>query len=123
MKRKNFFVKNYSKKQIMIDRNSFNVDIAYNLAKNVYYRNFAFKYKVAPSIREDLIQKATTRLFELSGKQSATEKFSYNYSRFWIAHNVMLSFIKTWLKQIRYKDIWRDTKEIVKSRPELAVYL
>ncbi len=111
------------KKQIIIDRDNFNPEIAYNLAKKVYYRNFAYKYKIAPSIREDLIQEATTRLFELSGKRSTDKRFSDNYARFWIAHNAMLSFMKTWLKQIRYKDIWRDTKKIVKSTPELAVYL
>jgi len=111
------------KKQIMIDRENFNPEIAYNLAKKVYYRNFHYKYKIASSIRDDLLQESVTRLFELSGKRSTDARFSDNYARFWIAHNAMLSFMKTWLKQIRYKYIWRDTKEIVKSTPELAVYL
>jgi len=44
------------KKQIIIDRDSFNVDISYNLAKKVYYKNFRFKFKIAEEIKEDLIQ-------------------------------------------------------------------
>ena len=107
----------------MIDRDNFDIIASYRLAGRVYWKNFAYRYNVAPNLKEELVQEAVTRLFELSGKKSTTSKYSDNYARFWIAHNAMLSFMKTWLKQIRYKYIWRDTKEIVKNTPELAVYL
>jgi len=62
------------KKQIIIDRDNFNPKIALNLAKKVYYTNFKFKYKIAEQLKDDLIQEAWVRLFELSGKKSTTDK-------------------------------------------------
>ncbi len=108
------------KKQIIIDRENFNPAAAYNLAGKVYWKNFAYRYKVAPDIKDDLIQEAVTRLFELSGKKSTTDKYNDNYARFWIAHNAMLAFIKTWLKQIRYKDLWQEALEILHCDPNLT---
>jgi len=67
-----------------------------------------------------MVQEAVTRLFELSGKKSTTKRYSDNYARFWIAHNAMLAFIKTWLKQIRYQTIWNDAIELIRCDPELA---
>ena len=107
-------------KQIIIDRENFNPAAAYNLAGKVFWKNFAFKYQVALDIKEDMIQEAVTRLFELSGKKSTTEKYNDNYTRFWIAHNAMLAFIKTWLKQIRYKDLWGDALELLHCDPEFS---
>lgn len=118
--KKGFFLKNYSKKPIIIDRKNFNPAAAYNLAGRVFWKNFAFKYQVALDIKEERIQEADTRLFELSGKKSTTDKYNDNYTRFWIAHNAMLAFIKAWLKQIRYKDLWQDTLEILQCDPELS---
>ncbi len=40
-----------------------------------------------------------------------------------IAHNAMLSFIKTWLKHTRYKDIWKGAFEIARCDPNLAPML
>ena len=107
------------KKQIIIDRDNFNPAIAYNLAKKVYYKNFRFKYKIAPQIKEDLIQEATVRLFELSGKKSTTKKYDDNYCRFWIAHNAMLAFMNTWIKQVRYKQIWKNAQDVIRCYPGL----
>ena len=95
-------MKNYLKRQIIIDRENFNPAIAYNLAKRVYYKNFRFKFSIAEEIKEDLIQEAAVRLFELSGKKSITEKYDDNYCKFWIAHNAMLVFLTTYKKQVRY---------------------
>jgi len=113
-------VKNYSKKQIIIDRDNFNPAIAYNLAKKVYYKNFRFKYKIAAEIKEDLIQEAAVRLFELSGKRSTTEKYDDNYLKFYIAHNAMISYMKTYLKQVRYKQIWKNAKDVIRCYPDLT---
>jgi hypothetical protein len=112
-------VKNYSKKQIIIDRENFNPAIALNLAKKVYYKNFKFKYKIAEQIKEDLIQEAWVRLFELSGKKSTSEKYGDNYLKFWIAHNAMISYMKTYLKQVRYKQIWKNTADVIRCYPGL----
>ncbi len=108
------------KKQIIIDRENFNPAAAYNLAGKVYWKNFHYKFKVAPDIKDDLIQEAVTRLFELSGKKSTTDKYNDNYARFWVAHNAMLAFIKTWLKQIRYKDLWQEALELFHYNPDFA---
>ena len=43
-KKRGWFVKNYSKKQILIDRDNFNPKAAYNLAGRVFWKNFAYKY-------------------------------------------------------------------------------
>ncbi len=111
------------KKQVIIDRENFNPAAAYNLAGKVFWRNFAYKYKVAMDIKEDMVQEAVTRLFELSGKKSTTKKYNDNYAKFWIAHNAMLAFIKTWLKQVKYKEIWKDAVEVARCYPDLAPLL
>ena len=103
-KKRGWFVKNYSKKQVMIDRSNFSVKAAYNLAGRVFWKNFAYKYSgIALQLKEDLVQEAVVRLFELSGKHSNNPKYNDNYSRFYIAHNAMLSFLKTYLKQTRHQ--------------------
>jgi len=108
---------------VIIDRENFNPAAAYNLAGKVFWRNFAYKYKVAMDIKEDMVQEAVTRLFELSGKKSTTKKYNDNYAKFWIAHNAMLAFIKTWLKQVKYKEIWKDTVEVARCYPDLVPLL
>ncbi|PKN27950.1 MAG: hypothetical protein CVU64_15110 [Deltaproteobacteria bacterium HGW-Deltaproteobacteria-21] len=117
-------MKNYSQKQIILDRENFNPAAAYNLAGRVFWKNFAFKYKPAIELKDDLIQEAVTRLFELSGKKSTDKRYTDNYARFWIAHNAMLAFMKTWLKQVRYKELWSNIEEIaVESWCSTAVFL
>ncbi len=123
VRKRGWFVKNYMKKQIIINRDNFNAKAAYNLAGRVFWKNFAYKYDDAKMLKEDLIQEAVTRLFELSGKVSGNEKYNENYSRFYIAHNAMLAFIKTWLKQTRHKRIWKDAFEIIIRDPRLAPLL
>lgn len=113
--KKGFFVKkNYSQKQIILGRENFNPAAAYYLAGRVFWKNFAYKYKFAIDLKEDLIQEAVTRLFELSGKKSNNDKYTDNYARFWIAHNAMLAFIKTWSKQNRYKELWKGIRDIAR---------
>jgi hypothetical protein len=100
---KGFFVKNYSKKQIVIDRENFNSAVVYPLAKKIFAKNFKWN-PLAQSIYDDMIQEAVTRLFELSGKtkEMANGKYSENYANFWIAHNAMLAFLKTWERQNKW---------------------
>ena len=100
---KGFFVKNYSKKQIIIDRENFNSAVCYPLAKKVFGKNFS-RNPLAQSIYDDMIQEAVTRLFELSGKvkERANGKYSENYASFWVAHNAMLAFLKTWDRQNKW---------------------
>ena len=123
-KRRGWFVKNYSKKQILIDRATFNPAAAYNLAGRVFWKNFAYKYSgIALQLKEDLVQEAVVRLFELSGKKSNNPKYNDNYAKFYIAHNAMLAFLTTYLKQTRHQAIWRSVYEIVMRNPRLAPLL
>jgi hypothetical protein len=113
-------VKNYGRKQILIDRENFNPAIAYNLSKKVYYKNFKNKYPLAPEIKEDLIQESVTRLFELSGKKSSTTRYGDNYLKFWIAHNAMLSYLKSFKAQVQYREIWRNAQDVIRCYPDLT---
>ena len=72
-----FYVKNYSKKQIIVDRENFNEAVCYPLAKKVFGKNFK-RNPLAQSLYDDMIQEAATRLFELSGrvKEMANAKYS-----------------------------------------------
>jgi hypothetical protein len=65
---------------------------------------FLFRNPLAQSIYDDMIQEAVTRLFELSGKtkEMANGKYSENYASFWVAHNAMLAFLKTWERQKKW---------------------
>ena len=103
-KKKGFFVKNYSRKQVFIDPESFDPAISYSTAKRVYWKNFSWN-SVAQSLKDDLIQEAVTRMYELSGKvkERANGKYGIGYNYFWVAHNAMLSYLKTWRKQSRYR--------------------
>ena len=104
-----FFVKNYSKKQIIIDRENFNLAVCYPLAKKVFAKNFK-RNPLAQSLYDDMIQEAATRLFELSGKtkEMANGKYSENYANFWVAHNAMLAFLKTWERQNKWCTSFED---------------
>jgi hypothetical protein len=99
-----FFVKNYSKRQVIIDPTNFDPAISYSTAKRVYFKNFSWR-PLAQSIKEDLIQEAVTRMYELSGKvkEGANGKYSIGYGYFWVAHNAMIAYLATWQKQMRYQ--------------------
>ncbi len=116
-KRKGFFVRNYSRKQIIIDPENFNAAISYSTARRVYFRNFAWR-PLAESIKEDLIQEAVTRMFELSGKvkEGANGKYSVGYQYFWVCHNAMLSYLKTWKRQMRWRMFGDIEDEMVLSK-------
>ena len=98
---KGFFVKNYSKRQVIIDPTNFNAAVSYSTAKRVYFKNFSWR-PLAQSIKEDLIQEAVTTMFELSGKvkEGANGKYSVGYGFFWVAQNAMIAYLKTWQRQI-----------------------
>lgn len=117
-KRKGFFVKNYSKKQVIIDPENFDPSVSYSTAKRVFWKNFSWN-NVAVSIKDDLIQEAVTRMYELSGKvkERSNEKYGIGYGFFWVAHNAMLSYLKTWRKQMRWKTIY-EMQEL-KERSEM----
>jgi len=122
-----FFVKNYSKKQIIIDPENFDPATSYSTAKRVYWKNFRWS-PVAASIKEDLIQEAVTRMYELSGKvkENANGKYGIGYGYFWVAHNAMLSYLKTWKRQMRFR-VFGDIEDeqmavrIYNSRKELIL--
>jgi len=118
---KGWYIKNYSKKQIVIDRENFNSAVCYPLAKTVFAKNFK-RNPLAQSLYDDMVQEAVTRLFELSGKvkERANGKYTENYANFWVAHNAMLAFLKSWERQnkwcISFEDeadpILRDRRKV-----------
>jgi hypothetical protein len=103
-KRKGFFVKNYGKRQIMIDRDQFDHDVAVKIANKVFKKNFYWN-DVARTIKDDLVQEAIVRQFELSGKPQTNKKYSKNYQNMWTAHNAMISYLKTWVAQMRFSTV------------------
>ncbi len=109
-KKKGFFVKNYMTKQIIIDRDNFHPGYSYSIAGRVFKKSFS-RNPMAQNIREDLIQEAVTRMFELSGKvkANANEKYNSQYGYHWVAHNAMLSYLKTWERQMRYCESLEDS--------------
>lgn len=103
-KKKGFFVKNYRGRQVMIDRSQFDYPLAKKTAERVFYKNF-YRDDVAWSIREDMIQEAVVRMFELSGKPQTNPKYTKNYQRMWIASNAMRAYLKTWIRQMSYATV------------------
>jgi hypothetical protein len=99
-----FFVKNYSKRQVIIDPENFDPAVSYSTAKRVYFKNFSWR-PLAQSIKEDLIQEAVVRMYELSGKvkEGANGKYSVGYGYFWVAHNAMIAYLATWQKQMGWR--------------------
>jgi hypothetical protein len=98
---KGWITKNYRIKQVIIDRDNFHPGYSYTIAKKVFRRSFS-RNPVALSIKDDLIQEAVTRMFELSGKvkENANERYNIWYGYYWVAHNAMLSYLKTWIRQV-----------------------
>ena len=117
VKKQGFFVKNYSRKQIIIDPDNFDPLVSYSTAKRVYFKNFRWS-PLAQSIKEDLIQEAVTRMYELSGKvkENANEKYGIGYGYFYVAHNAMLSYFKTWKRQMRFRVFGDIEDEVMAAR-------
>jgi hypothetical protein len=120
-RRKGFFVKNYSQKQVIIDPENFDPSIPYSTAKRVFWKNFSWN-SIAVSIKEDLIQEAVTRMYELSGKvkERSNEKYGIGYGYFWVAHNAMIIYLKTWRKGQRWK-LFREIQELREPSEEETV--
>ena len=116
-KRKGFFVKNYSKRQVIIDPANFDPFVSYSTAKRVYFKNFSWR-PLAQSIKDDLIQEAVTRMYELSGKvkEGANGKYSIGYGYFWVAHNAMIAYLATWQKQMGWRVFGNIEDEMVLSK-------
>ncbi len=59
-----------------------------------------------------------TRIYELSGKvkEGANGKYSVGYGFFWVAHNAMLSYLKTWKRHTRWRVFGDIEDEMVLSR-------
>jgi hypothetical protein len=112
-----FFVKNYSKKQIIIDPENFDPAVSYSTAKRVYWKNFKWR-PLTQSIKEDLIQEGVARMWELSGqvKERANSKYSNGYGYFWVCHNAMLSYFKAWERQMRWRMFGDIEDEFVLSK-------
>ena len=104
-----WFIKNYRRNQVVIDREHFNPAISYSIAKKVFFKNFRGN-PVAVSIKEDLIQEAVSLMFMQSGKikEGATEKYNSRYGYWWCAHNAMLAYVKKWINQTQYDVELRD---------------
>ena len=102
VRKQGFFVKNYSRKQIIIDADSFDPAASYNVAWKVFWKNFSW-IPIATTIKDDLVQEAVTRMYELIGKvkDRANEKYGIGYGFFWVAHNAMLSYLKSWQRHTR----------------------
>jgi hypothetical protein len=102
-KKRGWFIKNYDRNQVIIDREHFNPAISYSIAKQVFWRKFG-RNPVAISIKEDLIQEAVSLMFMQSGKikEGANEKYNDRYGFWWCAYNAMLAYLNTWIRQTRY---------------------
>jgi len=57
-------------------------------------------------------------MYELSGKvkEGANGKYSVGYGYFWVAHNAMISYLKTWQKQMRWRMFGDIEDEFVLSK-------
>jgi len=107
VKQRGWFIKNYSKKQVIVDPSNYDVDIAYSIARKIYKQNFS-RRPLAWSLHDDLIQEAVTRMYELSGRYKDNGKYSINYHFHWVAHNAMQSMIKDWERGMRYSKELQD---------------
>ena len=101
--KRGWFVKNYGRNQVIIDREHFDPMKSYSVAKQVFYKNFR-KNPIAQAIKEDLIQEAVSLMFMQSGKikEGSNGKYNDKYGYWWCAHNGMLAYLKTWIRQTRY---------------------
>lgn len=102
-RRKGWLIKNYSRNQVIIDREHFNPAISYSIAKQVFWKRFRYN-PVAISIKEDMIQEAVAIMFMQSGKikAGASEKYNDRYGFWWAAYNGMLAYLTKWIRQTQY---------------------
>ena len=102
-KRRGWLIKNYSKNQIIIDREHFNPAISYSIAKQVFWKRFR-NNPAAISIKQDLIQEAVTLMFMQSGKikAGANEKYNDRYGFWYCAYNGMLAYLTKWIRQTQF---------------------
>ena len=103
VRKRGWFIKNYSTNQIIIDREHFNPALCYSIAKQVFWKRFR-KNPVAESIKDDLIQEAVSLMFMQSGKikAGANEKYNSRYGYWWAAYNGMLAYLDKWIRQTQY---------------------
>jgi hypothetical protein len=113
-RKKGFFVKNYSCPQVCVDPSKFNVDLCYNIAGKVFWRNLS-RDQVAMSIRDDLIQEAVKSMWEKSGLLKESKKYSINYQYYFVARNYMNSYLTKWKRQMRYNRIIEDLVAAIKQ--------
>lgn len=107
--KKGWLVKNYSRNQVIIDRENFNPEISYSIAKQVFWKRFR-KNPIALNIKEDMIQQAVALMFMQSGKvkEGANEKYNDKYGYWWVAHNAMITYLNTWIRQTKYDCVLQD---------------
>ena len=113
-RKKGFFVKNYSRPQVCVDPSKFNVDLCYNIAGKVFWRNLS-RDPVAMSIRDDLIQEAVKSMWEKSGLLKESKKYSINYQYYFVARNYMNSYLTKWKRQMEYNRIIEDLVNAIKQ--------
>ena len=94
-----WFIKNYRRKEVIINEECFNVAGAYKIALDVWNTNFRHYPKVA-NLQEDLVQESVVRMFELSGraKEMADDKHNIAWHYYWIAKRTMRNYLKAWFK-------------------------
>jgi hypothetical protein len=93
-RKRGWFIKNYSRNQIIIDRSNFDPKLSYSIAKQVFWKRFR-KNPVAVEIKDDLIQEAVSLMFMQSGKvkEGANERY------WWVAYNAMMTYLKKWINK------------------------
>jgi len=99
---KGWLIKNYSRNQIIIDRENFNPEICYSIAKKVFWKRFR-NNPVALSIRDDLLQEALLLMFQQSGKirENANERYNETYGNYYTAFNAMMTYLKKWVNKTK----------------------
>ena len=75
--KRGYFVSNYGRNQVIIDREHFDPMRSYSVAKQVFYKYFR-KNPVAQAIKEDFIQEAVSLMFMQSGKIKEVSNGKYN---------------------------------------------
>lgn len=102
-RKRGWFIKNYSRNQVIIDREHFNPAVSYSIAKQVFWKRFK-RNPVAVSIKEDMIQEAVSLMFMQSGKikQGANGKYNGKYGFWWCAYNAMIAYLTKWIRQTQY---------------------
>jgi len=102
-KKRGFFIKNYMRNQIIIDRAHFHPEISYSIARQVFWKRFR-RHPIALTIKDDMIQEAVSLMFCQSGKikAGANEKYNDRYGYWWTAFNGMSSYLNKWIRQTQY---------------------